>query len=179
MRADTRILARADRRKEIHAPDDEILIVAGNTQPFRILHTGCQQSGVITFILEFPGLTDGIAQMDFDAEIFDDIDFGIQLVIRQTIVRNTVTHHTPRMFPLVENFDAMSFLGEVISCRQTGGTATDNSDFLAGRGRFLQFRTDFCTACCNVLHRTDENRFATDSILDTFIFARSGTYQTA
>lgn len=140
MRADLWIFSVAHGRQEIHAADNEILFVAFNTQRLGILHAGCQQGRIESFFLEFLCILDGMVHVDFDAEIFDDVDFCIQFGFRQTIIWNAVAHDATRLGTFIEDFDVMTFLCQIVGGGQTGRTAADDGDFLAGRSTFLKIR---------------------------------------
>ena len=111
-----------------------------------------------------------MAKIDFDAEIFDDVDFSIQLGFRQAIVRDTVAHDTARLCTFVEDFDVMSFLCQIVGSGQTDRATTDDGDFLAGRCRFFQVGFDVGTTGCDVFHRADENGSTADGFLHAYVF---------
>lgn len=174
VRPDSRIFSGADGRQEIHATDHEILIVARNAKALGILQTDCQQCCIVSLVQKFSCLPYRVTEMDFDAQLFDHIDFSVQFIFGQAVIRNAITHDAAGMFAFIEYFDFMAFLRQIISGGKAGGAATDNGDFFAGWLGFFQIGFDVGTTGCDVFHRTDENGGTADGVLHAFVFARAG-----
>ena len=76
---------------------------------------------------------DGNAGMHLNAGGQDEVDVRIQLVLRQTIIRNAVAQHAAELGTLVIDYDLVTHQRQKIRRRQTARSAADDADALAGR----------------------------------------------
>ena len=76
-------------------------------------------------------LTDPGIKFDFDAQVFNDLDFCIEDFFGEAVFGNSDGEPSTRDGQSFEYSDVIAFDSQIVSSRQTRGTCTDNSDLLA------------------------------------------------
>ena len=110
-------------------------VLAGNADLLVVMRTDGDVNRVVLVLnlSERNIAADGNAGVHLNAGGQDEVDIRIQLVLRQTIIRNAVAQHAAELGTLVIDYDLVTHQRQEIRRRQTARSAADDADALAGR----------------------------------------------
>ena len=130
--------AAVERVEEFDAGDAVFRIRARHGQRAAGLRANAPEDGVVIALELFDAhiLADAHAGARTDAvERENAADLGVQHLARRAIAGNAETHHAAEFFMHLEDRDGMAFHAQEIGRCETGGTAADHRDLLAGKRR--------------------------------------------
>ena len=125
--------------EKINTAVNTLCILAFNPHRSWFPCTRCKNNGIIYAFKIFN--SDILTEFNIIAKanscFFNNFNFAVEYLFRQTILRNTVSEHTAHFFHHIENSYLVAKLSKIVSRSKTGRTAAYNCNLFACTWRTL------------------------------------------